>query len=97
MTTVSKKQLEKRDRIKAAAWALFCARGYEETTTKAIAAKAGIASGTLFAVRNACAAQTVPFQVRMSFALNGPPVARRRYALTSVEVIACMRPSLRTH
>src|SRR4051812_15138102 len=51
MTTVSKlerKKLAKHERIKAAAWSLFRAKGYEETTTKAIAAKAGIATGTLF-------------------------------------------------
>ena len=51
MTTVSKserKKLAKHERIKAAAWSLFRAKGYDATTTKAIAAKAGIATGTLF-------------------------------------------------
>jgi AcrR family transcriptional regulator len=51
VTTVSKserKKLDKRERIKAAAWSLFRAKGYDETTTKAIAEKAGIATGTLF-------------------------------------------------
>ncbi|MCA9590182.1 MAG: TetR/AcrR family transcriptional regulator [Myxococcales bacterium] len=37
-----------RERIRDAAWALFLERGYEETTTKEIAARAGVAAGTVF-------------------------------------------------
>lgn len=39
---------DKRERISAAAWHLFTTRGFDETTTKAIAEHAGIATGTLF-------------------------------------------------
>lgn len=39
---------EKRARLREAAWALFTTVGYEATTTKAIAERAGVASGTLF-------------------------------------------------
>jgi AcrR family transcriptional regulator len=42
------KQADKRKRIHAAAKALFRARGYQGTTTRAIAERAGIAAGTLF-------------------------------------------------
>lgn len=41
-------KLEKRERIRQAAWELFTELGYERTTTKAVAARAGVASGTLF-------------------------------------------------
>ncbi len=44
----AQKKLDKRERIRRAAWELFSSRGYERTTTKQIAARAGIASGTLF-------------------------------------------------
>ncbi len=39
---------EKRTRLRDAAWELFRTQGYEATTTKQIAAHAGVASGTLF-------------------------------------------------
>jgi TetR/AcrR family transcriptional regulator, cholesterol catabolism regulator len=39
---------QKRRRLRDAAWALFRAQGYEATTTKQIAERAGVASGTLF-------------------------------------------------
>jgi len=39
---------ERRQRIKEAALALFLERGYDETTTREIAQRAGIAQGTLF-------------------------------------------------
>jgi AcrR family transcriptional regulator len=39
---------DKRERLRAAAWELFSTVGYEATTTRAIAEKAGVASGTLF-------------------------------------------------
>jgi AcrR family transcriptional regulator len=42
------KKEDKRRRIRSAAADLFRARGYEETTTRAIAERAGVASGTLF-------------------------------------------------
>jgi AcrR family transcriptional regulator len=39
---------DKRERLRAAAWQLFSSVGYDATTTRAIAEKAGVASGTLF-------------------------------------------------
>src|SRR5581483_4992689 len=39
---------DKRERLRAAAWHLFSTVGYEATTTRAIAERAGVASGTLF-------------------------------------------------
>ena len=39
---------QKRRRLRDAAWALFRAQGYDATTTKQIAERAGVASGTLF-------------------------------------------------
>jgi AcrR family transcriptional regulator len=41
-------KLDKRERIRAAAWELFTTVGYDETTTKAVAARADVAAGTLF-------------------------------------------------
>ncbi len=35
-------------RIETAAWELFCEKGYEATSTRAVADRAGIATGTLF-------------------------------------------------
>jgi AcrR family transcriptional regulator len=43
-----RKKAEKRDRIRAAAYELFLSNGYEETTTKEIAIRAGVATGTVF-------------------------------------------------
>jgi AcrR family transcriptional regulator len=37
-----------RERIRVAAWELFTTAGYEETTTSAIAKRAGVAAGTVF-------------------------------------------------
>lgn len=57
MTTVTKRRHpltreerkeDKRARLRDAAWELFSTRGYDATTTKEIAARAGVASGTLF-------------------------------------------------
>ncbi len=42
------KKLDKRARIRAAAWELFTTVGFDETRTKDVAARAGIATGTLF-------------------------------------------------
>lgn len=39
---------DKRERLRKAAWNLFSTVGYDATTTRAIAEKAGVASGTLF-------------------------------------------------
>ncbi len=39
---------DKRERVRKAAWDLFTTEGYEQTTTRAIAERAGIATGTLF-------------------------------------------------
>lgn len=39
---------ETRDRVRKAAWDLFSDVGYEATTTKAIAERAGVATGTVF-------------------------------------------------
>lgn len=41
-------KLDKRARIRDAAWELFTSVGFDRTTTKAVAARAGVASGTLF-------------------------------------------------
>jgi AcrR family transcriptional regulator len=41
-------KLDKRERIRAAAWELFTTAGFDETTTKAVAARADVAAGTLF-------------------------------------------------
>ena len=46
--TRAEKRLDKRERIKAAAWELFTTVGFEATRTKDVAEKAGIATGTLF-------------------------------------------------
>lgn len=46
--TRERRKEEKRARLRDAAWELFCRQGYEATTTKQIAARAGVASGTLF-------------------------------------------------
>lgn len=51
MALASRRQqskLDKRQRIIDAAWKLFTKHGFDATTTKAIATKAGIATGTLF-------------------------------------------------
>lgn len=51
MTTVRTREARKEDkrtRLREAAWELFTTKGYEATTTKEIAARAGVASGTLF-------------------------------------------------
>lgn len=51
VTVVSKRTArkeEKRARLRDAAWELFSTKGFEATTTKEIAARAGVASGTLF-------------------------------------------------
>jgi TetR/AcrR family transcriptional regulator, cholesterol catabolism regulator len=39
---------ETRDRVRRAAWELFSEVGYDATTTKAIAERAGVAAGTVF-------------------------------------------------
>jgi len=44
----AQQKLDTRDRIRAAAWELFTTIGYEATTTKAVAERAGVASGTVF-------------------------------------------------
>jgi AcrR family transcriptional regulator len=41
-------KLEKRNRIRDAAWASFTTKGFEATTTKDVADRAGVAAGTLF-------------------------------------------------
>ncbi len=41
-------KLDTRERIRRAAWELFTTKGYEETTTKAVAKRAGVAAGTVF-------------------------------------------------
>jgi TetR/AcrR family transcriptional regulator, cholesterol catabolism regulator len=42
------RSVETRERIRAAAWELFSTVGYEQTTTQAIAKRAGVAAGTVF-------------------------------------------------
>lgn len=44
----AQQKLDKRERIRQAAWELFTTVGYEETTTKQVAAAADVATGTLF-------------------------------------------------
>jgi len=39
---------DKRERLRAAAWELFTTDGYAQTTTRAIAKRAGVAAGTVF-------------------------------------------------
>ena len=39
---------DKRERLRAAAWELFTTEGYAQTTTRAIATRAGVAAGTVF-------------------------------------------------
>ncbi len=48
MVTREARKEDKRARLRDAAWALFREKGFEPTTTKEIAARAGVASGTLF-------------------------------------------------
>jgi len=48
LLTRAERKEDKRARLRDAAWELFTKRGYGATTTKAIAARAGVASGTLF-------------------------------------------------
>src|SRR6476620_5984501 len=47
-TKRDRKKRDKADRIRAAALALIRERGFDATTTRDIAARAGIAAGTLF-------------------------------------------------
>lgn len=42
------RSIETRERIRIASWELFTTLGYEETTTHAIAKRAGVAAGTIF-------------------------------------------------
>lgn len=42
------RRAETREKIRAAAWALFTERGFDATTTEAIAKRAGVAGGTIF-------------------------------------------------
>ncbi len=46
--TREERKEDKRARLRDAAWELFCKQGYDATTTKEVAARAGVASGTLF-------------------------------------------------
>ncbi|MBS2030082.1 MAG: TetR/AcrR family transcriptional regulator [Deltaproteobacteria bacterium] len=48
VTQRAKQKLDTRERIRAAAWELFTTDGYDETTTKAVAERAGVATGTVF-------------------------------------------------
>src|SRR6185503_10345371 len=41
-------KLEKRERVRRAAWDLFTTKGFDATTTKDVAERADIATGTLF-------------------------------------------------
>ncbi|AGP42312.1 TetR/AcrR family transcriptional regulator [Sorangium cellulosum] len=44
----AQQKLDTRRRIRDAAWALFTELGYDDTTTKAVAERAGVAAGTVF-------------------------------------------------
>jgi AcrR family transcriptional regulator len=48
LPTRARQKQDTRERVRAAALELFMRDGYEATTTKAIAARAGVASGTVF-------------------------------------------------
>ena len=48
MSKRTRNKLDKRERIRDAAWSLFVERGYAETTTREVAARAGVGAGTLF-------------------------------------------------
>lgn len=48
VSTRDARKEDKRARLRDAAWELFSTKGFEATTTKEIAARAGVASGTLF-------------------------------------------------
>jgi TetR/AcrR family transcriptional regulator, cholesterol catabolism regulator len=44
----ARQKRDKLERLRAAAWELFSTKGFEETTTREIAERAGVATGTLF-------------------------------------------------
>lgn len=46
--TRAEQRVATREQIRAAAWELFSKKGFDETTTQAIAKRAGVASGTVF-------------------------------------------------
>lgn len=46
--TRADQRLATREEIRAAAWELFSTQGFDETTTNAIARRAGVAAGTIF-------------------------------------------------
>ena len=51
---LGQRERNKRDklrRIKAAAWELFLDKGYDATTTREIAVKAGVGLGTVFSLQ----------------------------------------------
>lgn len=47
-TTRAEQRAETRERVRQAAWELFSTVGFDETTTGAIAERAGVAAGTVF-------------------------------------------------
>jgi AcrR family transcriptional regulator len=47
-TSRAEQRAATRDQIRAAAWTLFSTQGFDETTTQAIASRAGVAAGTVF-------------------------------------------------
>ena len=44
----ARQKRDKLERLRAAAWELFTTKGFDETTTREIAERAGVATGTLF-------------------------------------------------
>jgi AcrR family transcriptional regulator len=73
------KKEDKRKRIQAAASRLFRMQGYDETTTRAIAEEAGIATGTLFLyVRDKDEALVLVYGDDVDAALARPRDPRRR-------------------
>ncbi len=73
------KKEDKRRRITAAAGELFRAHGFEATTTRAIAERAGIATGTLFLyVRDKDEALALVYGADVDAALQGIRRSRRR-------------------
>lgn len=44
----ARQKADKRERLRAAAWELFTTQGFDDTTTREVAERAGVAAGTLF-------------------------------------------------
>ena len=87
------RSVETREKIRLAAWELFTTKGYDATTTQAIAKRAGVAAGTvfvhasdkadlLFLVMHERLATVV--EERMSTVPDGPLLDRLMYVFTGL-------------